>query len=88
MASLPSPTPVSVIRLAERIEDGQHVARYHVDGDAGSGNWRLLAEGQTIGYCKLDRVDQVVRVERLRVTIDEFVESVAPVQVRAFAAAP
>ncbi|MBI5601604.1 MAG: alpha-L-fucosidase [Gemmatimonadetes bacterium] len=88
VASLPSPTSVSVLRLAEHIENGQQVARYRVDGDAGSGRWRTLAEGQTIGYCKLDRVDPAVRVERLRVTIDEFVESVAPVQVRAFAAAP
>ncbi len=87
VASLPSPTPLGVIRLAERIEDGQQVARYRVDGHTG-GDWRMLAEGQTIGYCKLDRVDQAVRVERLRVTIDEFVESVAPVRVRAFAAAP
>jgi hypothetical protein len=88
LATLPSPTPVSVVRIAERIEDGQQVARYRVEGDAGGGAWRALAEGQTIGYCKLDRVDQTVRVERLRVTIDEFVESVAPVQVRVFAAAP
>jgi alpha-L-fucosidase len=88
VASLPSPTPVSVIRLAERIEEGQQVARYRVDGDAGNGDWRTLAEGQTIGYCKLDRVDQAMRTERLRVTIDEFVETAAPVQVRVFAAAP
>jgi len=88
LASLPSPTPVSVVRLAERIEEGQQVARYRVEGDAGNGTWRLLAEGQTIGYCKLDRGDPAVRVERLRVTIDEFVETVAPVQVRCFAAAP
>jgi hypothetical protein len=59
-----------------------------VDGDAGSGAWRLLAEGQTIGYCKLDRIDPTVRIARLRVTIDEFVETVALVQVRLYAAAP
>lgn len=56
--------------------------------DVGDGSWRTLAAGQTIGNCKLDRVDQTVRVERLRVTIDEFVETVAPVLVRVFAAAP
>ncbi|MFA6167302.1 MAG: alpha-L-fucosidase [Gemmatimonadaceae bacterium] len=88
LALLPSPRPVSVVRLAERIEDGQQVARYRVDGDVGDGTWRALAEGQTIGYCKLDRLDVPVRVARLRVTIDEFVESVVPVQVRVFAAAP
>lgn len=90
-ASLPDVAAINLIRLAERIEGGQQVARYRVDGDAGdagNGAWRALAEGHPIGYCQLDRIDQTVRVERLRVTIDEFVESVAPVRVRVFAAAP
>ena len=80
--------PISVVRLAEAIEGGQHVARYRVDGDVGDGDWRALVEGQTIGYCKLDRIDPTVRMARLRITIDEFVETVAPVTVRVFAAAP
>lgn len=86
--SLPDPMTINVVRLAERIEDGQQVARYRVDGDIGDGTWRALADGQTIGYCKLDRVDPTVRVARLRVTIDEFVETATPVQVRAYAAPP
>lgn len=88
LASLSGPSALSVIRLAEAIEEGQQVARYRLDGDVGDGAWRALAEGQTIGYCKLDRVDPTMRIARLRVTIDEFVETVAPVQVRVFAAAP
>ena len=86
--ALPYATAIRIVRLAEAIEVGQQVARYRVDGDVGDGSWRALAEGQTIGYCKLDRIDPTVRLARLRVTIDEFVETVAPVTVRVFAAAP
>jgi alpha-L-fucosidase len=85
VATLPAPTMLGVVRLAERIEQGQLVARYRVEGDAGDGIWRPLADGQTIGYCKLDRVDAPFAVGRVRVTV---VEAMAPpdaVMVRFFA---
>ncbi len=76
---------VRVVRLAEHIEDDQQVARYRVDGDAGDGTWRPLSTGQTIGYCKLDRVAERARLTRVRVVIEEFADRIAAVEVRVFA---
>jgi alpha-L-fucosidase len=86
MAVLPAPTRLGVVRLAEPIEHGQRVARYDIEGDVGAGVWRSLALGQTIGYCKLDRVEQAPPVVRLRLTIDETLDTASPVMVRLFAA--
>ncbi|MCX5762605.1 MAG: hypothetical protein NTW72_14080 [Gemmatimonadetes bacterium] len=83
---LPSATAISVIRMGELIEHGQQVVRYRVDGDLGNGAWRELSRGETIGYCKMDRLAVTVRVTRLRVTIEEFLDSPSTVLVRAFAA--
>ncbi len=84
-AVLAQPATVGVVRLAEAVEDGQQVARYVVEGDGGNGTWRALARGETIGCCKLDRIDAPVRVTRLRVTVEESNDVVAGLQVRAFA---
>ncbi len=86
MAALPQPTAIGVIRLSERIQEGQQVAKYRVEGDTGDGVWRLLTRGETIGYCKLDRVPPVGRVARLRITVDEFAETIASIGVRIFPA--
>jgi hypothetical protein len=42
--------------------------------------------GETIGYCKLDRVTTSGRVARLRIVIDDFAETITTIQVRLFAA--
>ncbi len=84
-APLQAPAVVHALRLAERIEEGQRVARYRVEGDAGDGRWQLLAAGQTIGYCKLERPPHAFAAHRLRVTIEESVEAALPLMVRAFA---
>ncbi|MBI2408865.1 MAG: alpha-L-fucosidase [Gemmatimonadetes bacterium] len=86
MATLAAPATVGVVRLGESIEQGQQVARYRLEGDSGNGEWRTLAAGQTIGYCKLDRIDPLVAVSRLRLTIDDIVDQISPVTVRLFAA--
>jgi alpha-L-fucosidase len=85
-ATLAAPTTVGVVRLGESIEHGQQVARYQLEGDSGDGVWRTLAAGQTIGYCKLDRIDPPIAVSRLRLTIDEVVDQISPVTARLFAA--
>ena len=85
-AALARPLPVSVVRLGEAIEHGQQVARYRVEGDVGNGQWRVLSSGETIGYCKLDRLDAPVTVSRLRVIIEDLVEVADAVNVRLFAA--
>lgn len=86
VAVLPRATAISVIRMGELIEHGQQVVRYRVDGDVGHGAWRELSRGETIGYCKMDRLAVTVGVTRLRVTIEEFLDSPSTVLVRAFAA--
>lgn len=53
--------------LGEDITRGQRVEAYRLEGSAGQG-WETLAEGQTIGYRKLDRFPPT-RVRRLRLTI-------------------
>jgi alpha-L-fucosidase len=79
---LPRAAIIGVVRLGEQIERGQQVARYRIDGDAGDGMWRELSRGETIGYCKLDRVARPVSVTRLRVTIEEFLDAPSSVLVR------
>jgi len=86
-AWLASAESIAVIRLGEAIENGQQVARYRVEGDPGDGQWRVLSSGETIGYCKLDRLDAPVTVRRLRVIIEDIVDALPTVNVRLFAAA-
>jgi alpha-L-fucosidase len=85
-AALPAPAALAVVRLAEPIEYGQRIARYRVEGDRGDGTWIPLAAGQTIGHCKLDRVDATATVTRVRVIVDEAVATPLPIAVRLFAA--
>ncbi len=86
LAVLKRPLSLAVIRLGESIENGQQVARYRVEGDRGDGRWRVLSSGETIGYCKLDRLDAPVTVSRVRVIIEDVVDAVPSVNVRLFAA--
>ncbi|MBW7932473.1 MAG: alpha-L-fucosidase [Gemmatimonadaceae bacterium] len=83
-APLPTPTTANVVRLAERIEEGQCVARFHLEGETADGTWRVLAAGQTIGYCKLEQLHSPLSVRQLRVVIEETVESPLPLMVRAY----
>ena len=76
--------PVGLIRLGERIELGQRVARYRVEGWDRSA-WRELSRGETIGYCKLDRCAPGP-VRRLRVTVEDAVAPPLRLRIGAFAA--
>jgi alpha-L-fucosidase len=58
---------VSVAALREDIARGQWISQYLVEG-AIADDWHPLAEGTTIGYCRLDRWP-AASVERVRVTI-------------------
>jgi hypothetical protein len=44
----------TIVRLEEAIERGQVVARYTLSGSEGEG-WRVLSQGTTIGYARLER---------------------------------
>lgn len=60
---------VGLARVEERIENGQNIARYRLEGRAG-GTWRLLARGTTIGHCRLDRFAPAA-IRRVRLTVEE-----------------
>jgi alpha-L-fucosidase len=75
--------PIAIVRLEEDIRRGQRVSRYTVSGFNGTG-WQVLSKGTTVGYARLDRFEPV-RLRRLRVSIDDAVESPQPLTIRAFA---
>jgi alpha-L-fucosidase len=60
--------PVAVARLEEDITRGQSVTRYTLYG-AAAGDWRVLSQGSTIGYTKLDRFEPSL-VRRVRLAIE------------------
>jgi alpha-L-fucosidase len=62
------PVTVAVARLGEDITHGQSVARYTFYG-AVDRDWRVLSQGSTIGYAKLDRFEPVT-VRRVRLAIE------------------
>jgi alpha-L-fucosidase len=80
---LRAPATVGVADLRERIEEGQRVASYRLDGRVG-GAWRELARGTTIGYRKLDRFAPV-DVDAVRVTIDDATETPLPLTIGLYA---
>jgi alpha-L-fucosidase len=84
VAELPRATTIGVVRLGDLIERGQQVARYSVAGDSGDGAWRELSDGETIGYCKLDRVAVPVRIARLRVTVEAYLDPPTGLRVRLY----
>jgi len=61
--------PIAVARLEEDITYGQSVARYTLYG-AVDRDWRVISEGSTIGYTKLDRFEPVT-VRRVRLAIED-----------------
>lgn len=74
---------VGIVRLAEQVEQGQRIARYALHG-AADGAWQELAQGSTIGACKLDRVaPQPLR--RLRVTVADAIAPPLPLSISAYA---
>jgi len=72
--------PVAIARLEEDIARGQSVTRYTLYGAAG-GDWRVLSQGSTIGYTKLDRFEPVL-VRRVRLAIEGAVEMPPDVSVK------
>jgi alpha-L-fucosidase len=72
----------SIVRLAENIAQGQIVARYTLSGSDG-GDWRVLSQGTTIGYARLDRFEPSA-VRRLRLVIDDAVAPPNPILVKLY----
>ncbi len=77
---------VGISDLREDITRGQIVARWVLEGSDGGG-WRTLAEGQTIGYRKLDRFT-AASVRRVRLTILDALERPRPVRIGLYGPTP
>jgi alpha-L-fucosidase len=73
---------LAITDVREDIAGGQLIARYRIDGSNG-GAWQMLARGTTVGYRKLDRFPPV-RVQRVRLTIEDALEEPRPVTLRLF----
>jgi alpha-L-fucosidase len=74
---------IGLVDLREDIEHGQLVARYSVEGNDG-GEWRAITQGTTIGCRKLDRCVPT-NVRRIRIRIDEAVDTPRPVRIGLYA---
>jgi alpha-L-fucosidase len=71
---------VQLVDLAEDIPRGQIVSRYRVEGTEDGGSWKVLSQGTTIGYRKIDRFAPTT-IRTLRVIIEESLETPRPLQV-------
>jgi alpha-L-fucosidase len=74
------PVTISIVRLAENIARGQTASGYRVSGRDGAES-RLLSQGTTIGYAKIDRFAPAT-VRGLTVAVDE---GIGPIDVKIFA---
>jgi alpha-L-fucosidase len=81
--TLPREQSIGVVRLGEDIERGQRVSRFTVEGAGGSGPWRTLANGTTIGYARLLRFDPTM-LTRVRVRVDEALGANASISAQLF----
>ena len=79
---LPAPVRFDVVRVAEAIAHGQHIAAWRVQLHTGSA-WRTLSWGNTLGYCRLARIAPVLG-QRLRLLIDFAYEAPRIAQVSLF----
>jgi alpha-L-fucosidase len=76
---------VEILRLSENIARGQMVSRYLVSGFDGAA-WRELSRGTTIGYARIDRFE-AMRIQRLRVVIEDAVAVPEPLGIKVYGAA-
>src|SRR5690606_41789235 len=66
---LGAPVTFNVVRLQAPITMGQRVAAYRVDVQR-DGAWETVIRGTTIGYKKLDRLEEPISTDRVRIVID------------------
>ena len=71
---------VSLADLQEDIRQGQHVARYRLEGLTTRG-WEPLSSGTTIGYRKIDRFVPKA-ISDVRLQVEEAVGTPGPVSIR------
>jgi alpha-L-fucosidase len=57
------------IMIREPIQYGQRISAFHIDAQDESGNWNKIAEGTTIGYKRILRIDPTTSAN-VRLIID------------------
>jgi alpha-L-fucosidase len=82
---LTRPAAIGFVRLSERIERGQTVAKYVVQGFDGT-KWVDISSGTTIGYAKIDRITDTTPFQSVKVTVTEATAAPVSVQISAYAA--
>lgn len=82
-ARFPRPTEVNVIRLREAIALGQRVRRYLLEARSGTADWVTLAAGESIGNCRIIRLERAVQATELRLTL----RSAGPIALQEWTAA-
>ena len=60
---------VAILDLREEIAQGQRIARYRVEGRSGDG-WRVITQGTTVGYRRLERV-ATDDIRQLRLVVED-----------------
>jgi hypothetical protein len=61
------PVTINAVELGEATQFGPRISQYKVEGQVNS-EWKLLAQGTTIGYLKVDRFPKIT-VWKVRLTI-------------------
>ncbi|TAK17760.1 MAG: alpha-L-fucosidase [Acidobacteria bacterium] len=74
---------IGIIELRERIERGQTIARYRVDVATDAG-WQTASKGTTIGYKRLTRLASPIMARRVRVVIEEAIDTPEPIEIRLY----
>jgi alpha-L-fucosidase len=73
---------IVLTRLEEDITQGQSVARYTLYG-AADNDWKVLSNGSTIGYTKLDRFSSAT-VRRVRLEVEDPASAAAAITLRLY----
>jgi alpha-L-fucosidase len=73
---LPRPTTFNAIRLREAIQLGQRIGSFAIDTWQ-HGTWTQIAQGTSIGSCRVVLLDKPVEATRLRLRITEFEACIA-----------
>ncbi len=66
--TLPRPARVGILRLREEIALGQRIDSFAIDAETG-GLWREIARAESLGACRLFRLDRPVEAARFRLRI-------------------
>ena len=70
-ATFRQPAKLNVIRIREALQYGQRVRRWVLEAQTSGADWAKLAEGESIGNCRIVRLPQTITAKALRLRITE-----------------